>query len=95
MTIDEMITVLQAYKDGYMIQAKEKNTRGYFECLKDPSWNFADFDYRVKPKPKEIWVNEFPNRYHLAAFHHEKDAIDSASDKCVRVAVKYREVVDD
>lgn len=47
MTIDEMIEVLQAYKEGKAIQAREK---GYTDWV-DTNYPFFDFDnleYRIK-----------------------------------------------
>lgn len=60
-TIDEMIAVMQAYKDGKTIE--------YFYCgewvvMMEPSWNWHNFTYRVKPEPVEIevWYNQKSNK---------------------------------
>lgn len=59
MTIDEMITVLQAAKEGKNIQMKHHH--GNNPEWKDVEssrlgWDFSCFDYRVKPEPMEIEV---------------------------------------
>jgi hypothetical protein len=60
MTHDEMIAVIQAHKDGKVIQVKLKNDapgRGW-ENLRahDPIWHFGRNAYRPKPEPKEYWL---------------------------------------
>lgn len=58
MSIDEMIAVLQAAKDGKGIEClhKEKRHIGWYPCI--PIWNFEKYDYRVAPEPREFWVPE-------------------------------------
>lgn len=61
MTIDEMITVLQAAKDGKKIQARESRRDGaQWTPATAPVWNFAAFAYRVKPEPMEVklWMKD-------------------------------------
>lgn len=50
MTTDEILAVLQAFKEGKKIEAKCK-PNGLWKETSIPLWNFADFDYRVKPEP--------------------------------------------
>lgn len=54
MTTSEMIAVMQAYVDGKAIElSKDGETwegLGSFE----PSWDWSNFDYRVKPEPKYV-----------------------------------------
>ena len=62
--IDHMIAVTQAAKEGKAIQSLHRHYRGIDVCWKDtpkPSWNWALFDYRVKPaEPRRVWVNVYP-----------------------------------
>jgi len=55
MTLDEMIAVLQAAKDGKKI---EFLPHGYhaWKLLNCPNWNFGENDYRVKRDPLELWA---------------------------------------
>ena len=50
---EKMIEVMQAHVDGKAIQV-------FTSCqwcdLKDPSWDFRYFKYRIKPTPLEKWV---------------------------------------
>lgn len=62
MTIDEMIEVLQACKEGKTIQFLYRSS-GQEESWRDiigtPIWEFSRVKYRVKLKePREIWVNQ-------------------------------------
>lgn len=57
-TLDEAIAVLQAMKEGKVIQYKA----GTNKWVDREPWkakgmpNFARDEYRVKPEPKKVWV---------------------------------------
>ena len=51
MTLDEMIAVLMAAKDGKVIQFR--NVCGW-EDAEDVYWNFRVNEYRVKPEPEVV-----------------------------------------
>jgi hypothetical protein len=64
MSIDEMIAVLQAHKDGEAVECRITSAGqrfsyydcgGHFEwskpCGTPPTFNFGYYDYRVKPEP--------------------------------------------
>ena len=58
MTVDQKITVLEAYRDGKQIQFKPKFSTlidykpEWQDCeiLSSLNWNFQLYDYRVKPE---------------------------------------------
>ena len=51
-SIESMIEVLQAYKDGKRVEARQGN--GTWHSLTGaPFWNFRDNEYRIAPKPKK------------------------------------------
>jgi hypothetical protein len=55
MTHDEMIAVIQAAKDGKVIQYSHRSraTPRWEKCAgSSPIWDFSNYDYRVKPAPK-------------------------------------------
>lgn len=55
-TIDEMIAVLTAAKEGRKIQARHTdNPTDLWENIANPLWDFGSYDYRAKPEPRE-WV---------------------------------------
>ena len=55
---EEIIAVVQAHFDGEQIQARQiGGVHGWSSCVPLVKWNFAHYDYRVKPEPLELWVN--------------------------------------
>lgn len=54
MTIDEMITVLQAYKEGKTIQFKPRNQKEWTTLNAEPIWLFPFCDYRVAQDDDEF-----------------------------------------
>ena len=59
-TIDEILTVVQAAKDGKQIQYWYSQYGNFAEdgtwinCVDAPVFNFSDYIYRVKPEPKKV-----------------------------------------
>lgn len=53
--IKEMITLLEAYRKGEKIEVSYKRN-GTWESADNPSWNFADFNYRIKQTPTNAEV---------------------------------------
>ena len=74
--IDHMIAVMQAAKEGKAIQSRHLPHRDIDVHWKDsprPSWNWAMFDYRVKPaEPRRVWVNTYGNRMGFAYASREQ-----------------------
>lgn len=57
MTIDEMIAVLEAAKEGKIIEFQDINDPGeWFEEAMRPSWDFYRLRFRVKPELMERWI---------------------------------------
>ena len=54
--IDEMIEVMQAYKNGEQIEFcyTDEVIKVWQDTNGKPLWNWGDTDYRVKPKPKYV-----------------------------------------
>jgi hypothetical protein len=62
MSTKEMIAVMQAFDDGKVIQFKG-DLGTWQDC--NPSWNWSEYEYRVKPEPREWWIvswSVFSNR---------------------------------
>jgi hypothetical protein len=100
MSPDEMIEVIQAYKDGKVVQFRYKRIRDSWSDA-DPTghleWNFGDYDYRVKlaPKvPREIWVNYYCKGFE-ACVHNSKSKADQAANfTTLTECVHFIEVID-
>ena len=62
--IDHMIAVMQAAKEGKALQSGHRHrpdTDVRWADVSEPNWNWAMFDYRVKPtEPRRVWMNWYP-----------------------------------
>ena len=58
MTHDEMIEVIQAHKDGKIIQSRNKASKDEWMLNLSPLWSFYDTDYRIKPESREFYVRK-------------------------------------
>lgn len=98
--IQERVDIMQAWLDGKVVQARPRDGSGCGYpwariCISEPSFNY-EFDfhsmtYRIKPEPKEIWVNEYAD---IAYVYSSKETAMSRVDKvAIRTAVHYREVI--
>jgi hypothetical protein len=95
MTPQEMMGVIQAYVDGKRIQ---KTTSGRNNWVDEPlswsiSWDFSNYDYRIKPEPRIIYVNEYPDGIGGLFHHTVYYAKISAAPTCIR-QVKFIEVLE-
>ncbi|WP_045736771.1 hypothetical protein [Xanthomonas sp. MUS 060] len=100
-----MIEVMQAYIDGKQIECGDVGSCSVWTTISDPLWDWGCCDYRVKQEPRVIYVNEYsdgsiaPHDNMVSAdcmCIHEtaEEARRGANDKVLRVAVKYREVIE-
>ena len=59
MNIDEMIAVMEASKTK-VIQAR-RTASSEWSDVKAPNWDWFACEYRVKPQPREFWINTYSN----------------------------------
>ena len=95
MTIDEMIDVLRAAQDGMTIQYRNKLSAGSWWEAEDSlglSFDFSGIDYRVKPEPREFWLNVYP---HGSVCIHETEE-EANRNRCgvTSRTIKVREVLE-
>jgi ribosome recycling factor len=90
----ELIKVMQAYVDGEKIEIQSGGTNSDWKECAHPNWNFAIARYRIKPKPRIIWVNEYP---HDICAHVSKDraCFNATRSDVVGIAVPYRELTEE
>ena len=100
--IEEQIKLLQAVLDGKTLQCasiidptnwKDANPTWYDAVKRgNQSIDVACYNWRIKPEPKVIWVNEYQDGY-AVGYSSECTAIKAAAaSQFRRVAVKYQEV---
>jgi hypothetical protein len=52
MTHDGMIAVIQASKEGKLLEVKSKGKGVWHKALNPPAFNFYEFEYRVMQGPR-------------------------------------------
>lgn len=66
MTLREKIAVMIAYDEGKAIEwryASHSSTNDTWNVTNDPVWNWADYDYRVKPEKKVPVYRRWKGRF--------------------------------
>lgn len=61
MTTKEMIAVMQASEEGKTIEYRisrisDPAAKDEWDENQAPAWNWSEYDYRVKPEPREIKI---------------------------------------
>ncbi|WP_155393941.1 hypothetical protein [Xanthomonas albilineans] len=97
---ERAIEVMQAYVDGKEIEHRllqsDKGWSSWASLTQNWAlWNWINQDYRVKPEPRVIYVNEYPPPGNYGCYYESAiDAETSANPHALRVAVKYQEVIE-
>lgn len=92
-TTAEKIAIMQAFEDGEEVQRYSKHYKEWvLEIL--PLWNWCQSDYRIKPQPKVIWVNEYEDGDNYG-YDTLEGAKDNISPEHARTLIKYVEVMED
>lgn len=59
-SLKEKIEVMQAAADGKKIEIREKRQGCQWTTYNgEPSWNWYDYEYRVKPESRVYYVNNY------------------------------------
>jgi len=88
----DYLLLVQALADGKAIQSCNwvgdwQDINGRVDFLMPPA------NYRIKPEPKEIWMNRYPNGAHFGPFDSKQDAHwGCANDTAIQVC--FREVIE-
>lgn len=79
MTPKEMIAVLQHFEAGGKVQfiSRRSGSGLGWEDVVYPTWNFYDFEYRIKPNPLELWVNVYNDGHIGCALHDHREAVEN------------------
>ena len=70
MTLKEKIEVMEAFERGEEIEHRDRLNDMWF-ASNFPAWNWKEFEYRIKPKPKQVivletWLCAFENDYYMS-----------------------------
>ncbi len=88
--------VMTAFIDGAEIECcengKSHDPKAWKKHWGDtPCWNFADYTYRIKPKPREFWITQ-TGVGNATAHSSEQAAIDWSISEDEQL-IKVREVI--
>jgi len=83
----DAIKVMQAYVDGEEIEVRGSTVEWIAEDLGVIPWQWSTCEYRIKPKPREFWIN--PEADDSDAIIYEAFNPDDAD------YIKVREVLDE
>jgi hypothetical protein len=91
----DYLPLVQALADGKMIQVNLlfPSNEEKWRDSSDVEFCYPQVAYRIKPEPKEIWVNQYPNGVNAGNYASRLDAYDHrANDTAIQV--RYREVIE-
>lgn len=92
MTIQEKIDAMTAFRDGKEIEFRIIDSGKWIES-REPNWDFTSFEYRIKPEPRRIWINEYPDGL-SAQLHPSQAAADNSAAKETRIrSIEFVEVL--
>lgn len=94
MTYDEIITVVNALKEGKQVQIEGE--KGKWDDITNPALNFGMNNYRVKPVPREFWINYYhkDGREIYSTVHQSRFEADRAANMCHHKVIHVREVLE-
>lgn len=93
MTVDQMIAVLQAHKEGKKIECNTYDGGGW-QLTTSPMWDFLLYDYRIKQEPREFFIVLDGQGKPIGVGASNGCAkIPSGTDMCRLNTVKVREVL--
>ena len=86
----DYLPLVQALAEGKVIQVMDF---GDWIDLQYVTFERRASSYRIKPEPREIWVNRYPNGMESGIFNTEHAAkLHRANDTAVQI--RYREVIE-
>lgn len=95
MTPEKMIEVIQAHADGKQIECRQQgrpswHARSSWHAVTDPIWNFEEYEYRIKPSPRTVWI-----RYYADGSTHTFTDLGTAQQTVFHnsVLVEFQEVL--
>lgn len=88
----DYLPLVQALADGKVVQYKWAD--GKWRDGEELSFESELEHYRIKPEPREIWANRFPDGYETSACFISKAQAWAARSGNEAVQVRYREVIE-
>jgi hypothetical protein len=88
--LGELAKAMQGFAEGKPVQYRLAEGKKWSTVV-SPTWTWFG-DYRLKPEPKIVYINEYYNV--RSVWDSEIEAREAAGQHVLRVAVKYAEVVE-
>lgn len=88
----DYLPLVQALADGKVIQFNA-SCSGWT----DTDWIVPDQPacrYRIKPEPREVWINRFPDGHDGLTWYETEEAALRAYGHVGAIQVRYREVIE-
>lgn len=92
-TAREYLPLVQALAEGKVIQGVMVAS-GEWEDMREVNFASPSYQYRIKPEPREIWVNRFPDGHDALTWYETEEAAHRAYGRVGAVQVRYREVIE-
>lgn len=97
----ELLPILEAYANGEDIEFRGNYSLdpiGEWVSMPEDermSMQFPrdDYEYRIKPSPREWWINIYRNTGHSHTVHSSKELAIKFADSHVKETIKLREVL--
>jgi len=92
----ELLPIIQAYAEGEPIQECDAGLNNWRDCIDEPEFENECLEFRIKPEPKVIYVNELcdGNKVGFDTTDGAKAHAGACLARCKRVAIKYIEASD-
>ena len=91
----DYLPLVQALADGKLIQGHMAYSGQWEDMTGNINFDGPASDYRIKPEPREIWVNHYANPCRLDQICDSKEEADQ---RCARgelvCQIRYREVIE-
>jgi hypothetical protein len=88
----DYLPLVQALADGKVIQ--KSDSYGDWFDVDHPAFDVDPVRYRIKPDPREIWVNRFPDGHEGYSWYETEEGAHRAYGRVGAVQVRYREVIE-
>lgn len=88
----DYLPLVQALAEGKVIQSRMFSCDPWKDCAR-PDFTMDPSNYRIKPEPREIWVNRYVDGYDSDRAYSSKEYAEDGIQDGWR-AVRYREVIE-
>lgn len=69
----ELLPIIEAFANGEDIQGRRSGA-AWIDTNDDPQFQTSFFEWRIKPSPRQFWVNIYPSGVGFDCFATEQEA---------------------